>query len=650
MQARLSLVALILLATGCATVKVEDTSPREYLAARRGDVLSTGHLSHATTSELFSRGITAKSCEHDESRCIRRLFDAEALGGVEDGVLAAIAELAMAEAIRGDTKSSSASCCESIARFLTAGQYAYAYLFRGGGSSARRSLEERQTQVRDYYNYATERISRLVFERRQRADSGHVPRAGEVNSIEEWVLTTDVVEVHPPLHALGLEAIVPASALKFEGLRNTYRRDGIGAELVAIWHVPANVGASVEIAYQPVTVLLHFEVETDQDLRNSRQARIDIFDPYQRRTVTVRDTEVALAGNFTAPYGLWLARSKFHAQGLRTLFGRKEPLDQAEVLMMEPYDPERLTVVLIHGLGASPDSWVNVANEIMGDERLRDRYQVWQVYYPTNLPVAISQLDVRKALEQTFAVVDPGHVNRASYDIVLVGHSMGGIIARLFVSTGGERVWEERYHAPAGSERRRRLARLEPYLDFHPLAGVDRAIFIATPHAGTAVADNWLARRAASIVHLPAALIERADSAADSIEGDLPEAAETLRKHPNSINLLDPANPFMQISAMLTIAPGIAYHQIIARKDPKVPLEKSSDGLVPYQSAYLAGAESTLVVESGHRVQDTAQAILEVRRILLQHAAVHPGDGLKGAPRASVARSRPWPSSRPPLR
>jgi hypothetical protein len=72
----LALVALTLLATGCATVKVADTTPREYLAARRGDILSTGQLSHATTSALFSRGIVRKSCERDASRCIQRLFDA----------------------------------------------------------------------------------------------------------------------------------------------------------------------------------------------------------------------------------------------------------------------------------------------------------------------------------------------------------------------------------------------------------------------------------------------------------------------------------------------------------------------------------------------------------------------------------------------
>src|SRR5262249_17219154 len=162
-----------------------------------------------------------------------------------------------------------------------------------------------------------------------------------------WVLTTGVMEVHPPLHATGLEAIVLASALKFEGLRNTYRRGGFGAGLVGVWHVPPDAGPFVRLPHHPPTGLLRFACRTDPDVLTSFHARIDIFDPYARRTARVQGADVALAGNFTSPYGLWLARSRFRAQALRTLFGRSSPLKRTEVLMMQPYDPQRLTVVLI---------------------------------------------------------------------------------------------------------------------------------------------------------------------------------------------------------------------------------------------------------------------------------------------------------------
>ena len=604
-------------------VKVQDTNPQHYLAARRGDILSTGELSHATRSTLFAREISRSKCEHDLPRCIQRLLNEEQSVAVSDEMLAAVAELATAEAIRLDTVPVAGDSSQAVARFFAAARYSYAYLFRPGRVTAGRSLEVRQTQVRDYYNYATERAVQMLFGRVHATDKTYIPRTGVVREVANWVLTNGEVQVRAPWHATGLEAVVPASSLQFDGLRNVYRRDGIGAELVAVWSLPRDESVSVEIAYHPTTVLLSFDGASDQELLQTSRARLDIYDPYQQRAVRIQGEEVALAGNFTGAYGLWLARSKFNAEALRTLFGRREALDHAEVLMMQPYDPTRLTVVLIHGLGASPDSWVNVANEILGDERLRNRYQIWQVFYPSNLPVAISQREVRQALEQTFARVDPGQVNDASHHIVLVGHSMGGIISRLLVSTGSERIWEERYQAPAGSERRQSLARLEPYLDFRPLPGVDCAVFLATPHAGTPYAHHWLGRRIASLIHLPATLVANVDRDADAIEGELPEVAQMLRRHPNAINLLDSSDPFFEIIGKLDIAPGVTYHQIIARKDSRVPVEDSDDGYVPYRSAYLPGAASTLVVESGHRVQLKAPAILELRRILLLHAAAN---------------------------
>ena len=54
----------------------------------------------------------------------------------------------------------------------------------------------------------------------------------------------------------------------------------------------------------------------------------------------------------------------------------------------------------------------------------------------------------------------------------------------------------------------------------------------------------------------------------------------------------------------------------IGRNDPAAALETSTDGVVPYSSSHLEDAMSELIVTSGHGVQDTPQAILEVRRIL----------------------------------
>jgi predicted DNA-binding protein with PD1-like motif len=45
-------------------------------------------------------------------------------------------------------------------------------------------------------------------------------------------------------------------------------------------------------------------------------------------------------------------------------------------------------------------------------------------------------------------------------------------------------------------------------------------------------------------------------------------------------------------------------------------LANATDGFVPYRSAHLAGAASEKVILSGHSVQQTPEAVLELRRIL----------------------------------
>ena len=58
------------------------------------------------------------------------------------------------------------------------------------------------------------------------------------------------------------------------------------------------------------------------------------------------------------------------------------------------------------------------------------------------------------------------------------------------------------------------------------------------------------------------------------------------------------------------------YHSIVAQANADVALDDSDDGLVPYRSAHLPGAQSEKVIISGHSVQQNAAAILEIQRIL----------------------------------
>jgi len=275
---------------------------------------------------------------------------------------------------------------------------------------------------------------------------------------------------------------------------------------------------------------------------------------------------------------------------------------------------------MLHGLASSPEAWINVANEVMGDEALRRNFQVWQVYYPTNAPLAYNREAIRSVLEQTLRHFDPQGTAPASRHIVLVGHSMGGVLARLLVSSSGEQLWNSflAEYPVEGEQLERARTRLGPYLQFDPLPDVGRVIFIAAPHRGTPFAENRLARWAANLVTLPLGIAERVADVYGTRPGQAQSATPAPLLHiPNSIDNLSDRDAFVQLAATLPMA-RVPFHSIIGDDTPGVPLAESSDGIVPYASAHLDGAQSELVVQSPHSVQESPAAILEIRRILRQ--------------------------------
>ncbi len=284
---------------------------------------------------------------------------------------------------------------------------------------------------------------------------------------------------------------------------------------------------------------------------------------------------------------------------------------------MQPYQPKLKTLILVHGLASSPEAWVNAANEIMGDEKLRKHYQIWQVYYPTSAPLGINRHDIADALKKTFDHYDPERKNPASRDVVIIGHSMGGILSRLLVSSSDDTLWKtlKKFHKIPEEKQEKVKTKLAPYVFFEPMHEVSRAIFLATPHRGTPFADKNIARFIASLVKMPVTVLRKAGDVVTTVFG----ADAKTRPTYNGVDNLSPKDPNIRAFSKLKISPKVTYHSIMGNDTPNVPLAESSDGIVPYSSAHWDGAASEVVVPSGHSVQETAQAIVEIRRILHEH-------------------------------
>jgi pimeloyl-ACP methyl ester carboxylesterase len=365
-----------------------------------------------------------------------------------------------------------------------------------------------------------------------------------------------------------------------------------------------------------VTALLWFSQGTLEQVLSSHDVVLSVYDPYREESVERHGQTVPLSANFSAGYGIWLARSGFAGQSLRSLLGRARGIDRPRIYMMQPYDPNRRIILMLHGLASSPEAWVNVANDIQGDEVLRQHFQVWQVYYPTNVPILVNLARIRRAAQQTLIHFDPNGSAPASRGMVLIGHSMGGVLARLLVSTSGDELWAtfKDAYVPEGTDIDREDERLDRLLNFTPMPQVERAIFIAAPHRGTPFASNRFSRWVANLVRLPLALLNEIDEVMKTATSIDPQG--TTFHVPNSIEQLRETDPMIRATSLLPISPYVCFHSIIARRRANGPLEDSNDGVVPYRSAHLAGALSETVIVAGHSVQETPQAILEIRRIL----------------------------------
>lgn len=596
------------------------------MALRRGDVLTTGQLSFAAANALQVVGADRSVCTSAPARC---RHDVAASSGLDDELrLSVLSELWLQEGLVLE-RQQGADHDTVVNAYLEAARHAYAYLFQTARRPEQRALEERQGQVRDYYNFSVQQAVTHLFQAAQQGARKSEPLNpdGSFQLVSgPWHISGRIDDGLARSGAIPRE-LVPAPSLSFAGLRNQYRRDGIGASLVAATSsTTLSTDSQVhepfrETPFASTTVVLDFTGDSLAAILATHQAAMTVYDPYRRTGVTLGGATVPLAGDFTAAYGLWLARSDFGVQSLLTLIGKGEALEKPRLYLMQPYDPKRRTIIMLHGLASSPEAWINVANELLGDERLRQHYQIWQVYYPTNVPVPINNIDIRNVIERSIRHFDPSGTAPASQDIVLIGHSMGGLLGRLAVSSSGSQLWQDllRRHPLEGNRLERARTALSSYMDFEPLPQVSRSVFVAAPHRGTPFAETRLARLAASMVALPASVLNQVKEVAELLTTQGAIDPNSPLDTANGIRNLSDQDPFIQVAADLPMGQNVRVHSIIANDTPDVPLVDSSDGLVPYRSAHLSGALSEKVISYSHSVQETPAAILEIRRILRLH-------------------------------
>ena len=390
--------------------------------------------------------------------------------------------------------------------------------------------------------------------------------------------------------------------------RERARRAGLGATLLATRRTSVTDFTKRFLPsshfYYGITAVASFQ---------GNRCEITLEDPLAKDTVNVAGQTFPLAGDFSTPVAMFLLHDKERKLGFARLIHPDEYKDTTLLFHLQPYDPKKIPVLFVHGLQDTSATWMDMLNALLDDPVIRDNYQFWFFTYPSGYPYPYCASLLRHDLD-LFDKALPDHK-----PIVIVGHSMGGLLTRMMLTDSShDEMWRYFFNelpakTPLSAEDR---ALFENLIIFKERRDISRAIFLSTPHRGSVLATNWIGKIGTKLVHLPANLVKLGTDV--SVAESESKAKVHLSRMPNSIDTLAPTNPFVIAMNKRPLAPGIPYHQIIGDRG-KGNSPHSSDGIVDYWSSHLDGAQSTLVVPSGHMTNRNAEGIEEVRRILKQH-------------------------------
>jgi pimeloyl-ACP methyl ester carboxylesterase len=608
---RLAAAVLALLAVACGPpINVRRVPPRTVTAELARSALNSNQESLFSENVLYRWNLT-EQFEKDPEGALRvlhgKVVDGSATGRAP---LYALAELSFEQGDRTGQPE----------WYLASAVYAYAFLFPGAGAAERPGeLDPRSRIAADLYN-------RGLTEGFASKDGSQVLLRSALYQLpfgQQLAVHLDPAQLQWSNRTLY--DFVPVAELKVSGLGARYRRTGIGAPLAAkAWmDDPGQIendylAPSVKV---PVTALLRIDDPRRQLDRQQIDASLELYDGFDRGTVDIDGRAVPLESEPSAALAYMLSRSKVWEWEIwGFLFGDLLGKERTSLVFSQPHRPGRIPVVFVHGTASSPGRWADMLNVLSNDSSLRGRYEYWFFFYETENPIPYSAMRLRQALEEAVHRLDPEGKDPALSEMVVIGHSQGGLLTKMTAIDSGSQLWDAFTRKPleslnVSSETRQLL---QQSMFVKPLPFVKRVIFISTPHRGAYAAGWRIAHWVASFARLPLTI---ASVSKDLLQGN-PDAIRLDVERPRfgAVYGMTPGSTFIKALAPIPIAPGVAAHSIIPIKgDP--PPQGQSDGVVKYDSAHIDGVESELVVPRWyHSVQNNPLAIEEVRRILIEHA------------------------------
>jgi pimeloyl-ACP methyl ester carboxylesterase len=481
-------------------------------------------------------------------------------------------------------------------------------------NAARLQLIESPTNTltQSDYNFAVGRIVEII------EDEGLTPWDAPVISPSaiagQWSFTLPPPDSRPEYHPSNFE-ILPADRYDFKGTLIGERsfKQGLGAPVVVVGKdldfTKNDQFAQGKQVYYGMTAVLRFG--------EAGQCEMLVMDPLESETFTLDESVYPLAADFQASLALSLAELAPQKSEIAGFLHPDEHIETARLARLQPYNPNKIPVLCIHGLGDSAATWMPLIDSLRGDEQIREHYQFWFFSYPTGFAYPIVTAYLREKLDK-FDQRYPDHK-----DMVLLGHSMGGMISRLLITDSGNELWEMWYDRPSDQlafspEVRETLTNT---LIFKSRPDIARVIFASPSHRGSSNATSALGKIGSALIGNPFTDNRLNEEAIANMRVELRNQGRD--RLPNSVELLKPDNRFLNAINAIPTNSEIPFHTIIGDRGKGGNLDHtkpvSSDGTVPYWSSHMDGAVSEIIIPSDHWSIRHPLGIVETKRILLFH-------------------------------
>jgi hypothetical protein len=461
-------------------------------------------------------------------------------------------------------------------------------------------------QARDLHNRAVGRMLRLVQPRlpHPRRDwRAELARAGVA-----------IAATTPELDPRRLDAIGPTDDHVLTGPIEPVIACGIGVPVVA--SRPRAGNPSGAEALQPRRI--HRAATAVLTTAPDGTPTLVLHDPVIERCVRGQP----LAHDLSAPL---VAQLQWSGMPLYEYYGVINPEhlhEKAGIYLVDAYRPGRIPVLLIQGLWSSPNVWSPMISALRADPVLRDRFQFWVVLYPTAYPLPESAAMLRRSLAKARQALDPRGEDPALNQMVVVGKSTGGNLARMLAQDSGPDLWRTVFRRPIGSvaapdELRARLA--EQFF-YRADPAIRRVVFVVTPHRGSKLANQATGRPSSLILRHGDPL--RHDHDALVLANTCRVFQPAYQHRPlNTIDNLEEGSPLLAAIDGRPMAPWVVCHSIIGTRGRLGSrlTGRVSDGLVSQASAHLECAVSESTLPVGHFCEAEPAVIAEIGRILHEH-------------------------------